>query len=125
MADLDRSEIIALLEELGADDDQQVLAAARSLSARISEEGMTWDALLRPKLTSAPDQETFVAQSCEASVSLDRADDAKLIEHLLAKKSLSRELRESLSDLKRGLSDGTADAADRRYVRALAKRLGV
>lgn len=125
MADLDRGEIVALLEQLGAEDDQVALLAARGLSARIAEAGTSWDELLRANLSQSAEQETPLRTSRETLAVLDRTDDAKIVDQLLARKGLSRELRDSLSELRLGISDGTADAADRRYVRALAKRLGI
>jgi hypothetical protein len=49
----------------------------------------------------------------------------RLIGRLMAKKDISDNLRQELTDLKRSVADGSIDATDRRYVRALAKRLGV
>jgi hypothetical protein len=48
MATLDRSEFIELLQRLGAESDEDALAAARSLHRAILESGMTWDDLLVP-----------------------------------------------------------------------------
>ncbi|MEX2614652.1 MAG: hypothetical protein WD767_01015 [Alphaproteobacteria bacterium] len=41
-----RKTVIGLLEGLGNDDDAEVLATARTLHAKISEMGVTWDELL-------------------------------------------------------------------------------
>jgi hypothetical protein len=38
---------------------------------------------------------------------------------------VSDDLREDLTEMKRQLADGSLEQEDRRYVRALAKRLGV
>ena len=55
----------------------------------------------------------------------DKAEAARIIDRLLARKNLSSNLREDLAEFKRTLSDGSFDEVDSRYVRALAKRLGV
>ena len=45
---LDRESFVALLEELGSDNDQDVLAAARELDARVRAAGVGWTDLLAP-----------------------------------------------------------------------------
>jgi len=130
MAELDRSEMLGLLERLGAADDQEVLASARSLNARIAEAGLTWDDLLRANprsLESVDADEDLNDEDAgpQPVVVGEKADDAKLIDQILARKGVSKEMRQSLAELKRGLSDGTTDASDRRYIRALARRMDV
>lgn len=53
MPHLDRDSFVALLDQLGNDDDQEVLAAARTIHRRVTEAGLTWDLLLLP----APSEE--------------------------------------------------------------------
>ena len=130
MAELDRSEMLGLLERLGAADDQEVLASARSLNARVAEAGLTWDDLLRANprsLESVDADEDLNDEDAgpQPVVVGEKADDAKLIDQILARKGVSKEMRQSLAELKRGLSDGTTDASDRRYIRALARRMDV
>jgi hypothetical protein len=126
MAELDRSEVVSLLERLGAESDQEVLAAARSLHAHMVEAGTTWDDVLRPAAleTAEDDDPAEEVNEPVRPILGDKADDAKIIDQLLARKGLSKEMRQSLADLKRGLGDGSTDATDRRYIRALARRLG-
>ncbi len=132
MADLNRSEIVGLLERLGAADDQEVLSAARGLHARLAEAGVQWDDLVGPMqsadveaddLHDDADIEEKAAAPPQPAPG-DKSDDARIIDQILARKGLSKEMRQSLAELKRGLSDGSTDAADRRYIRALARRLG-
>lgn len=135
MANLDRPGIIELLGRLGAEDDAAVLATARELNAKVSQSGLTWDELLRADLDAAgaePVHEDATRDEADAPVEQDgelsaaaKAEALRLIERLLARKGLSSTLREDLADLKRGVADGSFDAMDSRYVRALAKRLGV
>lgn len=66
MAGLDRSAFIALLNRLGADSDEDVLAAARELHRGIAEAGVTWDDLLIPDRQSASAAEPDKAGSAAA-----------------------------------------------------------
>ena len=43
---LDRQKIIELLNDLGKEQDEDVLSAARSLNSRITKSGLSWDDLL-------------------------------------------------------------------------------
>jgi tellurite resistance protein len=135
MANLDRPGIVELLGRLGAQDDATVLAAARELHAKVSQSGSTWDELLRanldvadadaePEDTLGDEAEKLAEQKGELSAA-DKAEALRLIDRLLARKTLSSTLREDLADFKRGIADGSFDAMDSRYIRALAKRLGV
>lgn len=49
LANLNREEFIELLKKLGAQDDDEVLASARDLHARITVAGISWDELLVPE----------------------------------------------------------------------------
>ncbi len=141
MASLDRPAIIELLGRLGAESEQTVVQAARELHAKVGESGLTWDDLLRPdseiggadaerqdaSLGPSLDAASDADQPVEAAGALsaaDKAEAARLIDRLLARKNLSSTLREDLADFKRAIADGSFDATDSRYVRALAKRLG-
>jgi hypothetical protein len=125
MTDPDRAALIELLDRLGSSDDATVLAAARALHRKAAESGLSWDELLR---LDQDDHETAADASDESQeaphVSPDAAETARLIDRLL-RKGVSDTLREDLTDMKRQLADGDLDQEDRRYLRALAKRLGV
>jgi hypothetical protein len=139
MPNVDRSGIIELLGRLGADSDEAILAAARELNAKVGESGLSWDDLIRPQsdltgadlgteAADAPPAEEPVADEPaqgDGEVSAaDKAEAARLIERLLARKNLSSTLREDLDAMKGAIADGSFDAMDSRYIRALAKRLG-
>jgi len=137
MASLDRPGIVELLGRLGEENEQTVVQAARELHAKVAHSGLTWDDLLRPEseiaggdaerhdvsLDAASDADRPAETAGEPSAA-DKAEAARLIDRLLARKNLSSTLREDLADLKGTIVDGTFDAMDRRYIRALAKRLG-
>ena len=136
MANLDRIEVIDLLGRLGAENDETVLQAARELNRKIGESGMTWDSLLRldhenDSAASDADHESIEeprepAPETDGELSAaDKADAARLIDRLITHKSVSDSLRQDLAEIKRTIADGTFDAMDARYIRALAKRLGV
>jgi hypothetical protein len=141
MASLDRPSIVELLGRLGEENEQTVVQAARELHAKVVQSGLTWDELLRPEAeiagADAEGQEVSPDASLDATSDADRsaetvgepsaadkAEAARLIDRLLARKNLSSTLREDLADLKGTIVDGTFDATDGRYIRALAKRLG-
>ncbi len=120
MAELEREHLIGQLELLGSEDDAAVLAAARAVHRSVAEAGVTWNELLRPQSTDTDEEpEATVA----APVAVDHAEDARVIDALLAKKSLSGELREELTGLRQDLEEGEFTAMDANYVRALATRL--
>jgi hypothetical protein len=125
MTNLDRAALIDLLDRLGSSDDATVLEAARALHRKAAESGLSWDDLLR---LDQPDDDTAVDASGEgeaASVaSPDVGDTVRLIDRLL-RKGVSDNLREDLIEMKRQLGEGELAQEDRRYLRALAKRLGV
>ncbi len=119
MTNVDRAALIDLLDRLGSDDDAAVLEAARALHRKAAESGLSWDDLIRPE--GANDEP---AADDVPVASPDADETARLIDRLL-RKGVSDDLREDLTEMKRQLADGSLDQQDRRYVRALAKRLGV
>src|SRR5262245_43001518 len=121
MTDVDRAALIELLDRLGSADDATVLEAARTLHRKAAESGLSWDDLLK-----IDDDEAAVEEVEEEAVaaSPDADETSRLIDRLL-RKDLSDNLREDLADMKRQLADGSLDQEDRRYVRSLAKRLGI
>ena len=130
MADLDRAGMIELLGRLGAESDETVLQAARELNRKLGESGLSWGDLIRVNFDAAGTE----AQPTEAPIEAPAEGDAapagkagvvRLIDRLLARKTLSDTLREDLTEIKRTIADGTFDEMDAQYVRALAKRLGV
>ena len=119
MANVDRAALIDLLDRLGSDDDAAVLEAARALHRKAAESGLSWDDLIRLDEADEPSADAVPLASPP-----DADETTRLVDRLL-RKDVSDELREDLTEMKRQLADGSLDQEDRRYVRALAKRLGV
>jgi hypothetical protein len=102
-----------------------VLEAARALHRKAAESGLSWDDLIRLDRSEEADITSDVDEALEpAALSPDAAETTRLIDRVL-RKGVSESTREDLVEMKRQLADGSLDADDRRYVRALAKRLGV
>ena len=125
MTNEDRAALVELLDRLGSSDDATVLEAARALHRKAAEYGLSWDELLR---LDQDDPEAVAEESDEGqeapAASGDAAETVRLIDRLL-RKGVSDNLREDLIDMKRQLGNGELAQEDRRYLRALAKRLGV
>ncbi len=140
---LDRDDVIRLLDQLGGDQDADVLEAARDLHAQITAAGLNWDELLMPDVDTTMDS----TETDETAVETDETDvpdhsdqdgdDAApsagkkgknaetlaLIEKLLAKPDRSDVLREELKEYKEDIAQGEFNAKDHQYVRALYARL--
>lgn len=126
---LNRGELIQLLSNLGAEDDQVVLSAAREIDSKISEAGTHWDDLLVPDSPAeSVDADTDEAEESDARPNAstpppDDRESLKLIEGLLAKSDLSEDLREELEMYRDDINEGEFSNMDRKYVRALHERL--
>jgi hypothetical protein len=133
MIGVKRSELIELLGQLGAENSEEALEAARTLHRQISEAELAWDDLLRSETdvvfggTGAADEETVETDSEPAAPAIaapDMAEAARLIDRLLARTTISESLREELGEFKSNIAKGEFDAMDARYLSALANRLG-
>ncbi len=148
---LRRDELIAILNRLGSDEDEEVLQAARQAHTRIAASGMSWEDLLVPDGPAAESDEA-ADESDEAAAESDEADETEdgeleagedeapaeragaegkekdteslaLIGELLARSDISEELRAELEGYKTDIAEGEFVAADRRYLRAIRTRL--
>ncbi|MBX9775009.1 MAG: hypothetical protein K2Y71_11430 [Xanthobacteraceae bacterium] len=119
MTNEERAALIELLDRLGFSDDAAVLEAARTLSRKVAEAGLSWNDIIALDDAAPADEPEEVA-----APSADADETTRLIDRLL-RKGVSENLREDLTDMKRQLAAGELDNDDRRYLRALAKRLGV
>lgn len=123
MSDLDRGRIVGLLNQLGDENNETALAAAREASRLVREAGADWSDLLVPQHESTA-TEVDVERAAPAAASGDRSDVSRIVERLLVRKDTSDTLRGDLEEFRRQIAAGTLDRMDADYIRALAKRLG-
>ena len=139
---LERDKVIDLLNRLGSEQDEDVLAAARVLHSQITRAGMGWQDLLVGDEGAAPsapdidddtdDEDEYVTgdtddedDTPEPAVNFTR-DESKtpaLIDKLLAREGNSEVLREELEEYKSDLANGDFEPSDHRYIQALYARL--
>ena len=135
---LERNKVIELLDKLGNEQDEDVLAAARMLHSQITESGIGWGDLLvgdepeveeEVQVGSLPDEGDEKDDIAEGTVESDtrftgdETQTLSLIERLLAHDGISSEFREELEEYKTDISDGIFDSSDHRYVHAVYARL--
>ena len=132
---LERNKVIELLDKLGNEQDEDVLAAARMLHSQITESGMGWGDLLvgdepeveeEAQVDSLPDEGDDIAEDTVESDTRFTGDETQtlsLIEKLLARDGISSEFREELEEYKTDITDGIFDSSDHRYVHAVYARL--
>ena len=135
---LERNQVIELLDKLGSEQDEDVLAAARMLHSQITESRMGWGDLLvgdepeveeEAQVDSLPDEGDENDDIAEDTVEPDtrftgdETQTLSLIEKLLARDGISSEFREELEEYKTDISDGTFHSSDHRYVHAVFARL--
>jgi len=135
---LERNKVIELLDKLGNEQDEDVLAAARMLHSQITESGMGWGDLLvgdepeveeEVQVDSLPDEGDEKDDIADGTVESDtrftgdETQTLSLIERLLAHDGISSEFREELEEYKTDISDGIFDSSDHRYVQAVYARL--
>lgn len=127
----DRSGLIALLERLESEKDEDVLAAAREIVAAKKQAGTGWAAILDAVGHDDDDDawDGTIDESADETESegddapSDAQDDAKLIATLLARDDLSEATRQDLADFQAEAANGPLGKSDSRYVRALHRRL--
>lgn len=129
---LDRAELVSLLETLGSDNDEEVLAAARVLDTKVTAAGTSWNALLAAGVGSGADtaaEEQAPAGSPETASALPDDEAAKnaetlaLIDKLLSRSGHSQAFRDELEGYKEDMAEGEFADSDHNYIRALYKRL--
>lgn len=127
----DRDAMIALLGRLGGPDDRDVLDAARALDALRRARNLRWADFL-PHGAMDDDQEDDLDREEARSLTdhpdfepdaEDDGDEADIIQILLARRDLSDDTRRELEEFHAALLAGDLDPADRRYLRALHRRL--
>jgi len=121
----DRGEVIGLLEQLGSDQEAEVLEAARELHALVMASGLDWDELLADDIDAetAADSVTVTASADDERADGQDGGTLALIDKLLAGPDRSKALREELEEYKADIATGDFEARDHAYVRALYARL--
>lgn len=137
---LERDTVIELLEKLGSEQDNDVLAAARTLHEQVTEAGVPWADLLVDEDGSAPGNQAAVPPADDiddddddddnqgrmetvANFTGDETQTPELIEKLLAREGNSEAFREELEDYKTDLANGDFEPSDHRYIQSLYQRL--
>jgi len=126
MSELDRDNIIRLLERLGSDDDAEVLKSAREAHNQVTGAGVSWGDILTPPPAIDAEQDKTVEEPDDDKYSEETIDDSesnKIIQKLLARSDISEYLREELEGYKQDITDGEFTDTDRRYLKSLYKRL--
>ncbi|MBM3559203.1 MAG: hypothetical protein FJX53_04835 [Alphaproteobacteria bacterium] len=122
----ERDRLIEALDRLGDPDDVTALGAARVVAGAMAEAGLDWDDVLALPVDEEPVEDgpaAAEAQSIPVEVG-DSAEALKTIERLLARPGLFEGTRQELAGYRDDIASGDFDAADRRYLAALAGRLG-
>ncbi|MGF1592440.1 MAG: hypothetical protein ACFCUW_04125 [Kiloniellaceae bacterium] len=137
---LDRAELISLLETLGSDNDEEVLAAARVLDTKVAAAGTSWSVLLASGIglddedddedgDGAPEEDDEAEEpdgagsGLPADAAAKNAETLALINKLLSRGGHSNDLRQELEDYKTDIAEGEFTDRDHKYIRALYKRL--
>ncbi|RJF87325.1 hypothetical protein D3874_10045 [Oleomonas cavernae] len=131
-----RDQLIEALQGLAADDDAIVVENARRVATLADELGLDWAEAL-PRLGGGGgleadfdhgsidfDTEDDVAEG-PAAAAVDDGNLGALLQRLTAQAGVSVETRTELEEFARDLAAGTLDPGDRRYIVALAGRLGL
>ena len=126
---LDRTALVALLEKLGSENDEEVLRAARDIHGMVATGGADWNDLLisgnAPVSESddaAPEEDGPESPLSDSPIP-DDAESLRLIDQLMAMSDLSESLREELEGYRQDIAEKEFESPDRKYLRALHQRL--
>lgn len=131
-AELDRENIIRLLNQLGSKSDEEILTSARALQEQIKGAGADWNDLLvgqdtpEAEIEAEPeniDQKKDTTEDSKNITELSDAEASKIIDKLLSKEDITEYLKEELEDYKEDIKEGEFEASDRSYLISLNKRL--
>ena len=127
---LNRDQVIALLDSLGSERDEDVLAAARDVHTKITAAGLSWQELMRPEADAdetSGNGEASIEEPPEPETPppfKSKTEAKTLIGKLLAKRGISEDLRQELEGYKTDIAEGEFGQGDLKYLRAISKRLG-
>ena len=135
--ELNRGELIELLNKLGDSSESEILNSARIIHRKVTSAETTWNELLVPDHTDedelseddswdedAPsdDDSWDVDSGTETLQDSDSSDALKIIEKLLSGK-ISDTTREELIGYKDDIAEGDFDKNDLKYLKALSGRI--
>ena len=124
-ANLERQKFIDLLNKLGDPNDDEVLAAARDLSAQVVVSGLTWDDLLFPEEEEdeEEEEEAEAEEEEEPPLSEEEEKEALSLINQISELGVSAETKEELEEYKIDIKEGEFEKMDLKYLQALHKRL--
>ena len=136
LANLDRKKFIELLNNLGDDDKEKVLAAAQNLHAQVVVAGMSWEDLLVPDTeenksdatNEADEEQTRLpteSNSDSKELSGEERQEALLLIKKISELNVSSETIKDMEDYKIEIEDedGIFESMDLQYLRSFYKRL--
>jgi len=130
LANLNRQNFIDLLNKLGDPNDDEVIAAARDLSAQVVVSGLTWDDLLFPEEEEKEEEEEEEEEEEkeekeeeEPPLSEEEKKEALSLINQISELGVSAETKKELEEYKIDIKEGEFEKMDLKYLQALHKRL--
>ena len=136
LANLDRKKFLELLNTLGDDDREKVLAAAKDLHAQVVVAGISWENLLVPDAeqnksdtTNEPEEEqtrsSTGSDSDNKELSQEEREEALFLIKKISELNVSSETIKDMEDYKIEIEDedGIFETMDLQYLRSLHNRL--
>ena len=136
LANLDRKKFLELLNTLGDDDREKVLAAAKDLHAQVVVAGISWENLLVPDAeqnksdtTNEPEEEqtrsSTGSESDNKVLSQEEREEALFLIKKISELNVSSETIKDMEDYKIEIEDedGIFETMDLQYLRSLHNRL--
>ena len=136
LANLDRKKFIELLNNLGDDDKENVLAAAQNLHAQVVVAGISWEDLLVPDTeenksdatNEADEEQTPLSTESDSDIkefSEEEIQEALLLIKKISELNVSSETIKDMEDYKIEIEDedGILESMDLQYLRSFYKRL--
>ena len=136
LANLDRKKFLELLNTLGDDDREKVLAAAKDLHAQVVVAGISWENLLVPDAeqnksdtTNEPEEEqtrsSTGSESDNKELSQEEREEALFLIKKISELNVSSETIKDMEDYKIEIEDedGIFETMDLQYLRSLCNRL--
>ena len=134
--DLERDDFLALLEKLNSEENDEILAAARDINAKMTVAGVSWDDLLVSQgeekedrsdfETGGGDQENGEEKGKDENLeplNEEESQEAETLINAIRNMKVSEATKKELDEYKEDLREGEFEKMDLRYLRALKARL--